>query len=130
MRGACAGSLAHRADVVVGLVEGRADEVVHRGIDDHEGLGLAALHVEHARHEDPGIAHEQPAGLEDQRAAEIARGALDDCRIGLRVRRRLVVLAVGDAEPAAEVDVRDRMAVGAQRAHEVGQAARRRRRRA
>ena len=43
------GRLAHRADVVVGVVERGANEVVHPGIDDDEGLGLAALHIEHAR---------------------------------------------------------------------------------
>ena len=105
----------------MGLVERRPDEVVHRRIDDDEGLGLAVLHVEHARHQDAGIADDQPAGLEDQRAAELARGALDHRGIGVRIGRRLVVVAVGNAEAAAEIDVGDGVAVGAQRAHEVGQ---------
>ena len=105
----------------MGLVEGRPDEVVHAGIDDDEGLGLGALHVEHARHQDAGIADDQPARLEDQRAVERARRPLDHLRIGGRVRRRVVVVAIRNAEAAAEIDVLDGMAVGAQRAHEVGQ---------
>ena len=84
------------------------------GIDDDEGLGLAALQIEHARHQDAGIADDQAAGLEDQRAAEIARRALDHRGIGVGMRRRLVVLAVGNAEAAAEIDMGDGVAVGAQ----------------
>ena len=103
------------------LVQRRADQVVHAGVDDDEVLGLAALEVEHARDQDAGIADEQPAGLEDQRAAEIAGRALDHRRIGVRMRRRIVVLAIGNAEAAAEIDMRDGVAVGAQRAHEIGQ---------
>ena len=84
-------------------------------------LRLAALHEQHARHQDAGIADDQPARLEDQPAVEIARRALDDIRIGVRMRRRLVVVAIRNAEPAAEIDVADGVAVGAQRAHELGQ---------
>ena len=91
------------------------------GIDDDEGLGLAALHVEHARHQDAGIADDQAAGLEDQRAVEVAGGALDHGGIGRRERRRLVVVAIGNAEPAAEIDMADGVAVGAQHAHEIGE---------
>ena len=105
IRGAPAAGSAHRADVVVRVVERRADEIVHPGIDDDEGLGLAALHVEHARDQDAGIADDEAARLEDQPAAEPARRALDHGRIGVRVGRRLVVLAVGNAEAAAEIDV-------------------------
>ncbi len=104
----------------MGLVQRRADEVVHPGIDDDEGPALPALEIDDAGHQDAGIAHDQAAGLEDQLAAEAMCRALDDRRIGLRIRRRLVVLAIRDAETAAEVDVADGMAVGAQAAHEVG----------
>ena len=59
--------------------------------------------------------------LEDQLAIETRGGALDDRRIGGRVGRRLVVVAVGNAEAAAEIDMRDAVPVGAQHAHEVGE---------
>ena len=78
IRGAPTARLAHRADIVVRLVERRADKIVHAGIDDDEGLGLAVLHIEHARHQDAGIADDEPARLEDQLAAETARRAFDD----------------------------------------------------
>src|SRR5262249_7274520 len=39
----------------------------------------------------------------------------------LRMRRWLIIVMIGNAEPAAEIDVLDSMAVGAQRAHELGQ---------
>ena len=73
IRGAPAAASRTGADVVVRLVERRADQIVHAGIDDDEGLGFAALHVEHARHQDAGIADDQPARLEDQLAAEVVR---------------------------------------------------------
>ena len=50
----------------------------------------------------------QPAGLEHQRAAEVVRVALDDLGIALGMGRRLVVLAIGNAQPAAEIDMVDR----------------------
>ena len=103
------------------LVQRRTDEVVHAGVDDDEVLGLAALQVEHARHQDAGIADQEPPRLEDQRAAEIAGRVLHHRRIGLGPRRRIVVLAIGNAETAAKIDVRDDVAVGAQGAHELGQ---------
>ena len=77
--------------------------------------------IKHAGDEDAGIADDQAAGLEDQPAIKIARRALDHGRIRVRVGRRLVVLAVGNAEPAAEIDVADDVAVGAQHAHEIRQ---------
>ena len=51
---------------MVGVVERRADEIVHRRIDDDEGLGLAALHIEDAGNQDAGVADDEAAGLEDQ----------------------------------------------------------------
>jgi hypothetical protein len=42
------GRLAAPADVVMRLVQRRADQVVHRGIDDDEILGVAMLHIDHA----------------------------------------------------------------------------------
>ena len=38
------GGLADRQDVVMRLVQRRADQIVHRGIDDDEILGVAGLH--------------------------------------------------------------------------------------
>ena len=84
-------------------------------------LALAALHIEHARDQDAGIADDEAARLENQPAAETARRALDDGGIGVGIGRRLIVLAIGNAEPAAEIDMADGVTVGAQHAHEIGQ---------
>ena len=47
--------------------------------------------------------------------------ARDDLGVALGRRRRLVVEAIGNAEAAAEIDMVDRVAVGAQRADEIGE---------
>ncbi len=89
----------------MGLVERGPNEIVHPGIDDDERLGLTALEIEDARHQNSGIADDQPAGLEDQLAIETARRPLDHLGIGGRVRRRLAVIAVRDTQTTAEIDV-------------------------
>jgi hypothetical protein len=45
MRGASAALLIDRLDVVKGVVERRADQVVHRRVDDQEVLLRAFLHI-------------------------------------------------------------------------------------
>ena len=42
---------ADRHDFVMGIVEGRADQIVHARIEDEECLGFALLDVDHARHQ-------------------------------------------------------------------------------
>ena len=54
------------------LVERGADQVVHGGVGDHEGLFAVALHVEHARHQRPGLGDEKAARLDEQAAVETA----------------------------------------------------------
>ena len=100
------------------VVERRPDKIVHAGIDDHEIFGVAVLHMQDPRHQNAGIADNEPAWLQDQAAAEILRGAFDDRRIGVRIGRRLVVLAIGHAKPATDIDVRNCMTVGAEHADE------------
>ena len=97
--------LAHRTDVVMGFVERRPNEIIHPGIDDDEHFGFAALEVEHASQQDARIADDQTPRLEDERAVKVARRALDHSSISLGMRRRLVVLAVGNSEPAAEIHI-------------------------
>src|SRR5262245_28225248 len=101
------------------IIQRRTDQIVHGGIDDDKVLRLAVLHEQYARHKKTRVADQQPAGLEDQPAAEVARRLFDNLGIGLRMRRRLVVVAVRNSQTAAEVDVRYGMAIGPQRAHKV-----------
>ena len=97
------------------IVKGRPDEIIHAGIDHHKGFALAALHINYLRDEDAGVAHDEPAWLEDQLAAECVDVAPHDLgvavgMIGLRIFAR------GDREfqAAAEIDVIDLVAVTAQ----------------
>ena len=106
---------AHRNDVVIGLVEGRPDEIVHRGIDDHECLVGASLDVQHRRQEQAGIRDDQPAVLEDELEAQRFRMAQDRFRIGRRFGRTgVAVRIVDDAESASDVEMLEGVAVGEQ----------------
>ena len=105
-RRACAQT--HRLDAHPGLVQGRAHEVVHRSVDDAEILALAGLEVEHLGQHHAGVAHQRAAGLQQHFAMAMAacvharQHARDQI---LRTRRCLV--GVGDAQAAAEIDVRE-----------------------
>ena len=92
---------------MIGVVERRADEVVHRRVDDDEILALAALDVDDRGHQHAGVADDEAPRLENDLAAEAAGAARDDFRVTLGARRRIVVEAIGDAEAAAEVDMVD-----------------------
>ncbi|MOA00335.1 hypothetical protein D3C78_1196930 [compost metagenome] len=106
---------------MIGFVKRGADEIVHRAVDDHEGLFAAILHIDHFRHQNPGIADNQASGFGDDLAVEALQFILDDMCIGIRQRRRVVVVAVGNAETAADVDMADRVSVGAQRLDQFAQ---------
>ena len=62
------GALHH--DIMMGLVEGRPDQIVHRRIDDDETPGRALLHIDHAGQQHAGIADQQSAGLADHLGAQ------------------------------------------------------------
>ena len=72
-----------------------------------------------------GVADQHPAGLDDQPAAEVADGLGHDARILLGRGTARVLVAVGNAEAAAEVEGADREAVGAQHRHQIAQPAER-----
>ncbi|MNY31164.1 hypothetical protein D3C86_1653130 [compost metagenome] len=113
--------LHHRANAVIGFVKRGADEIVHRAVDDHEGLFAAILHIDYFRHQNAGIADNQASRFGDDLAVEALQFILDDMCIGIRQRRRVVVVAVGNAETAADVDMTDRVSVGAQRLDQFAQ---------
>src|SRR2546430_9906852 len=66
---------------------------------------LPIFAVENAREEDPGVADDRPTRLEQHRDAELAKRRQQDPRVLAVGRRRLV--AVADAEAAADVDHAD-----------------------
>ena len=64
------GPLHHRPQAVIRAVEAGAGQVVHAGVHDDEMLGVAGLGVEHLGHQDAGVAHQHPPGLQDEGALE------------------------------------------------------------
>ena len=53
-------------DLVVGVVERGADEVVHGGVGDDEGFGAVLLDVEDAGEEGSGLGDDEAAGFEEE----------------------------------------------------------------
>ena len=90
----------------MGVIQGRADQVVHAGVDDQECLGVAMLDIDHARHQHAGIGGDQAARLEDQAAAQVPGQPRDHRAIGGGIGRRRVVVLVGHAQPAAQIQAR------------------------
>ena len=90
-------------DLVPGVVEGRAGQVVHGRVDDREVLLDAGLEVFDAREQQAGVAHQRAARLEAQglgAALEAGEERLEVVGGGGRL-----FVAVTDAEAAAQVDV-------------------------
>ena len=57
-------------NLVVSLVEGRADEIIHSGVDNLEGLGVALLLIEAGGEKDTGIPRDVTTGFEKDLEAE------------------------------------------------------------
>ncbi len=99
------GALHHRPEAVIGAVEAGAGQVVHAGVHDDEMLGVAGLGVEHLGHQDAGVAHQHPPGLQDEGALEALQVFQDLLPVLVRVGRRLVVVL--NPQAAAQVQVAD-----------------------
>ena len=102
----------YRHNLVMRLVERRADQVVHRRVGNDKCLFAVLLHMQHARHQRPGLRHEEPPRLQHQRALE-TRQRIFDCRgilahLGSRIKTPRVVI---DAQPAARIDGLERDAL-------------------
>src|SRR6478609_5417808 len=102
------------------VIERRTDKIVHGGVDDDKIPGLTMLHEQHTRHQNAGISNEQATGFKDQPAIKVAGGSLDHLGISSGMGRRLIVIAVGNAQPSTEIDMGDRMAIRSQCTHEFG----------
>lgn len=92
-------------------------EVVHCRIDDDKGVAGARLDPQHARQKDAGFGRDEAPGLEEQCRVPIARHLGDHCAIGFGIGAGLAG-AIGDAQPTAEIDMIDAVALLAQRADE------------
>ena len=103
----------HRVDRMPRVVERGTQQIVHRGVDDREALRGARLQELDAREQHAGVADQPPARLEQQPLAAPAE-ELAHHRARSRRSGTGVLVAVANAEAAAQVDVRQRDAVGAQ----------------
>ena len=95
-----------------GAVERGADEDVHAGVADDEGLGVAALEMLDARDQDRRVGEQRPPGLEAH--LEPAAGARLEQRhqpFAVSLDRRHLAVAVGHRPAAAEIEDADRVAV-------------------
>ena len=106
------------------FVESRADEVVHAGIDDLEGLGGAALLVEHLGEHESGVSDHEATGLAQDAQSERFEMRHNGVGVGLhrqRMRLRILfppgggagvqALAVIDADTAADAEEFDAVAL-------------------
>ena len=110
-------------NLVVGLVERGADEIVHAGVGDDEGLFAVLLYVEDRGEERAGLCDEEASGLEEQVQSEVfgraeyLRGVGLDGGLGVELG-----FAVLDAEATAGVEVGEGYAVLAELLDESGDA--------
>ena len=113
-----------------GLVHRRAGQVVHRRVDDAEVFpfiaGSAGLEHQHLGQQHAGIADQRAAGLQQQLTVAVAtRGDAGQQLAHQHVGGRRLLVGVGDAQAAAQVDVVDRDAVGLDLLDQVEQAVQR-----
>ncbi len=118
--GAGSGGLPDGQDLVVSLVECGADEIVHAGVGDDEGLAAILLHGDDGGEEGSGLGDEETSGFEEQMQAE-ALGCRENLAGVVRhgcfgVERGAGVL---DSEPTAGVDMGESYAVFLQLLDEV-----------
>ncbi len=96
---------AHGLDPVDGVIERRAYQVVHGGIDDGEPPHPGFLSVDHARHKHTCRSRDIAARLEYQFAVQRPDGLRDHLRVVLDRRRYRA--AVVNAQSAAQVELAD-----------------------
>ena len=89
-----------------GIVEGRANEIVHGRIHNDESLAAIRFGVQHAHQQHACRGDDGTAGLEQQVAAERAENAGD--RLGVIGRGEGLLVRVAHAEAAAEIEIAKR----------------------
>ncbi len=90
---------------MVRLVKRRTNQIVHRGVNNHESLLAIALHIQHARHQRAGLRYQKAPRLNQQPPIEIAQRAIERVRIlldlGLCIKCAIVIV---NPQPAARID--------------------------
>src|SRR5437773_466059 len=102
----------HRKDLVPGVVQRGAQQVVHRRIGYHEALCSAMLEIFDAGEQNPGVADKRTAGLEQDSHRALSKALEQAFQVVLHRWGRLV--AITDAEPAAQIEMFQMHSCGAQ----------------
>ncbi len=90
-------------DGVDGLVERRADEIVHRSVYYDEKFFAIAFDVQDACEQDAGGADDGAAGFQQQAAFQIANVREDCAGVSVEVGRTFV--GVADANAATQIQI-------------------------
>lgn len=121
--GGFADGLADGDDLVVGVVEGGPDEVVHGGVGDDEGFAAVLFDDKDAGEEGSGLGDEEAAGLEEEAGLLADETFVESGGVELDLVGGVEgSVGVVDAEAAAGVDGADRVAVAAELGDERGDA--------
>ncbi len=98
---------------MVGLIERRADEVVHPGIGDYEGLAPIAFEIQDLGQQSAGLRDQEAAGLQQESYLQPGQGAIDLGRIlcHFSCRVELGAIQVVDAQATPGIDELDADAV-------------------
>ena len=86
-----------------GGVQGGPQQIVHRPVHQREGMIRPALEVQHPGQENAGGADDGAAGLAEY--VDVQVGQRRRHRVDVVVERRGRIVPLGNAEPAADVDV-------------------------
>ena len=88
---------------MIGAVEGWSRQVIHCRIHDDEVLFLTFLGIEAFRRQNPGVAHQVPARLEEEMETEVSCLFHD----GLPVLKGEggLLFAVTDPEPSSQIEI-------------------------
>ena len=98
---------------MIGVVHGRADQVVHRGVQHQETAAFGAfMDVDHLAQQHASVGGDHPAGLKGELDIQARHDPADHRGIvGRRGRGRLV--EIGHAQAAAQVEALDGKALAA-----------------
>jgi len=96
----------------MGVVEGRADEIVHAGVGDDEGFCAVLLDVEDASEEGSSLGNDEASRFKEEMGGLVAQALCEGRGVFLYLVGGIENGgAIVDAEAAASVDVADVVAV-------------------
>ena len=93
---------------MIGIVQSRADKVVHSSIKNYELLACAFLYISRTRYESTALGHYAPAKLKMHLLTRIQFKIIGICgKIEVKIGDRILVgRIVAYAQAAADIDVR------------------------